>query len=362
MRGWGRLGPAAIAFAAAAGLMLASAGAAAAATVVNGDFESGNLSGWNVHRTMEVGDWFAYKGTVDPIAKARGKKFPPQAPPQGTYAAIADELSPETLILSQDISLAPGASHRLSLLAYYDSTVPIAVPSPDTLAVGEDALGGRANQQFRIDVMKPEAPLESLDPGDILRTVFRTQPGAAAHLPPTWFSADLTPFAGQTVRLRIAVAAHEELLTAGVDAVAVDSTKPGQAPPPLGSSRFSLGKPKLNRRNGTAALAVEVPGPGTVTAKGGGVLPAAAKGGDPKAHATKAAKQAALIVPVTARAAKAGTVTLQLKPTAAARAALKRKHKLRVLVEVSFDPAGGSPRTATKPVVLRLARPAPHRH
>lgn len=313
-------------------VLLAPSGAGAA-SVVNGDFESGNLSGWGIYRSGETGSWFAYKGAKgvgDPIAKQRGRKFP-QEPPQGVYAATSDQIAATTTILSQEITLEPGFDHRLSLLAYYTSDVPIAVPTPDTLSANDEQLGGQANQQFRIDVMRPGSPIESLSPADILRTAFRTQPGAAQVLQPTWFTADLSPFAGQTVRVRIANAAHEELFTAGVDAVAIDSTRPGERPPPLGSNRFQLGKVKLNRKNGTAILTVEVPGPGNLTAKG------------------------RLIKRATAKAAKAGSVKLRLKPTKSARKTLERKHKLRAKVAVTFDPAGGSPGTKTLQVVFKLA-------
>src|SRR4051794_1901563 len=108
-------------------------GAASAAAVVNGDFESGTLQGWDVHRAIGSGNWFAYRaggpngaGTGDPIAEKRGVGL--QAPPQGTYAAIADEASSDTLILSQEIGLGAGLEHRLSLFAYYESLNPIAAP------------------------------------------------------------------------------------------------------------------------------------------------------------------------------------------------------------------------------------------
>ena len=123
------------------------------------------------------------------------------APPQGTYAAIADEADPETLLLYQEVSLPAGTSDQLSLLAYYNSYDPIAVPTPDTLSVFEEVLGGQPNQQFRIDVMRAGAPVESLEPSDILLNVFQTAPGAPAVMKPTTLTADLTPFAGQTVLL-----------------------------------------------------------------------------------------------------------------------------------------------------------------
>src|SRR4249919_2919719 len=141
--------------------LLAPSGAGAA-KVVNGDFESGTLQGWDVHRVNGSGDWFAYQAgtnpenannTGDPVAEKRGRPLPP--PPQGKFAAIADQATSETLILSQEIGLGAGLEHRLNLLAYYESLTPLAVPAPDTLSVNDEVLGGQANQQYRIDVMRP---------------------------------------------------------------------------------------------------------------------------------------------------------------------------------------------------------------
>lgn len=344
----------------AALLALLAPNGAAAATVVNGDFESGTLSGWHVHESIDSGNWFAYKGTEAPIGHKRGAD-PVQAPPQGAYAAITDEADPDTLILYQDVALEPGYSHRLSLLTYYDSYEPIAIPTPDTLSVDEGVLGGQSNQQFRIDVMKPDAPIESVDPTDILRTLFQTKPGDPQRMQPTKVTADLSPFAGQTVRLRIANAVHEEVFNAGVDAVSISSTAPGQSPPRgskpgASSNRLSLGKAKANLKNGTVTLPVQVPGPGLVTAKDKSISrPAHA------ARASKTREPRKLIKPVTVKAAAAGTVTIRLRPTPSARAILKQRHKLRVTVAVTYTPAGGSPETASLPVVFKLEARSQHR-
>jgi hypothetical protein len=350
---------------------LLAPGSAPAAKVVNGDFETGTLAGWQVHRSLEAGNWFAYEiaeepgaGSSEPISEKRGDG-PIEEPPEGEFAAVADEIDPDTLILSQDIGLGAGLSHRLNLLAYYESYVPIAVPALDTLSSDSEVLGGQANQQYRIDVMKPTAPIESVDPADILTTVFRTQPGDPRFMDPTRLTANLSPFAGQTVRLRIAVAAHEEVLIGGVDAVAVESAPPGQLPPlgkkpgdgGSGGSRadlFSFGRAKANPRNGTAVLPVRVSGPGLLKADAQGA-PVATAGA---AHAKKPAK---LIKPTRARARAKGTVKLLLKPTPAALAILKEKHKLRIKVAVTFEPQGGKPETATVPVVLKLEAPPKHR-
>jgi hypothetical protein len=328
-------------------LALLAPSTAAAATVVNGDFESGNLAGWSVHRATELGDWYAYKGTNPPIG---GKTLtaPVPVPPQGAFAAISDEYNPDTLILYQDVALRPGYDHRLSLFAYYTSLDSIAAPTPDTLSVDDEVLGGRANQQYRIDVMRPDAPLESVAPGDILRTVFRTRPGDPLAMAPTSFVADLSAFAGQTVRLRIAVAATKETFNAGVDAVAIASAPPGKLPPlgAKGSNKISFGKVRVNRANGSAVLPVKVPGPGKLSAKGEGPVPGAAS--------ASRAKKAKLIKPVAVKVARAGTVKLRLQPTNAARGILELKQRLRVKVAVTYRPTGGLPRTATVPVVLKL--------
>lgn len=336
-------------------LVLLAPSGATAATVVNGDFESGTLTGWHVRQPIYAGNWFAYKGTNAPIGNQRGAA-PVQAPPQGVYAAISDEANPDSLILYQDVALEAGYSHRLSLLAYYNSYEPIAVPAPDTLSVDDEVLGGQSNQQYRIDVIRPGAPIGSLDPTDILRTLFRTKPGDPVKLAPTTMTADLSQFAGQTVRLRIANAVHEEVFNAGVDAVSISSTASGQSPPPgskHGPSLFSFGRLKANRHNGTATLRVRVSGPGLLTAKG---VPLKAR----TARASKARKRRTPIKPATIRVASARTVTLRLRPTPYAREILRQEHKLRIKVAVTFKPAGGSAETATKPVVLELA-PRPPR-
>lgn len=307
-------------------LALALPSAAAAAGVVNGGFEDG-LRGWHVYRATEAGNWFAYQGTTAPIDGKERNAAPVQAPPQGDRAAIADEVNPDTLVLYQDVELAAGSGQQLSLLAYYASYKPIAVPTPDTLSVDEEVLGQQANQQFRIDVVRPNAPLESVDPADVLLTVFRTKAGAPARMKPTRLTADLSALAGQTVRLRIVVAAREEVLNGGVDAIALTAAGSG----PGGSSRLAFGKPKANRRTGTVLLPVRVPNTGLLSAGKRKVIRA-----------------------LTVKAPAAKTVTLRLRPTAATRQRLERRRKVMVEVAITFLPAGEPRETATVAVVLRM--------
>jgi hypothetical protein len=330
---------------------------ATAAGVVNGSFESGTLNGWQVSQATGAGNWFAYTGTDAPIGSKRPSPADPvQPPPQGAHAATTDQANPDTLILYQDVALEPGLSHQLSLLAYYDSYKPITIPNPDTLSVADDALrlpNGKfqQNQQFRIDVIRPEAPLESLDPADVLRTVFATKRGAPQHMAPTKLTANLSAFAGQTVRIRIASAVTEEVLNAGVDAVSITTSAAGKSGPrgvKGGPVLFSFGKLAADRGRGTATLRVSVSGPGLLRAKG-------ASGAANASLSQSARKPPNPIEPVTIPIAVARTVTIHLRPTSRARAILRQRHRLRIEVAVTFRPVGGLAETATLPVVLRLA-------
>jgi hypothetical protein len=304
-------------------------GVAGAEDVVNGGFESGNFAGWEVRQSTGAGQWYPYKGTEPPIPHERGA-VSVQPPPQGAFAAITDQLNPETLLLYQDLQLEPGSSYKLSLLAYYDSYAALNTPSPDTLSVDEETLGSKANQQFRIDVMKPESAPDSVNSDDVLLSLFRTRSGGGRKMEPTQLIGDLAPFAGQTVRLRIAVAATEEVLSAGVDAVALSA--PDGTFRDSQSRRIRPRKAKANLKTGTVLLPVLVPEAGR--------LVASSRGGKAKRASAK---------PV-----KAGVVRLRLRPSRKGRAILERGHKLRVGMTLAWQPLTGGRQKLRVPIVFQL--------
>jgi hypothetical protein len=333
---------------------------AAAATVVNGDFESGNLSGWHVQRETEAGDWFAYRGTEAPYGGTgqRSEAPPVEAPPQGRFAAIADEVNPDSIILWQDVALEPEASHILELTAYYQSELALVTPSPDSLSVLEEVIGPQANEQFRVDVIKPTASLNTVDPAEILATLLKTETGSPRSMKPTRLSADLSAFGGQTVRIRAAVTARPDpnreetgvtrgILNAGIDAVSIKSNGPGVKNDSGGTGgrrnagaggKIAFARARFNRSNGTVVLPVKVPG--------GGLL-----------SATGAKKHPRMMLQAKRRVAGATTVKLLLKPSAAAFRVLAKKHRLRAAVAIRFNPDAGASETANVPIVFKLAPP-----
>lgn len=311
-------------------LLTVGTAGAGANTVVNGDFETGDFEGWTVVNQPQppTGDWLVYDA---------GEGFPP--PPQGAFAAITEQGDPGTHILYQDVPIEAGQPY-LSMTVYYDSDHAIIVPDPDTLDVF-----GNDNQQYRIEVMDPSAPLESVSPSDIRATVFRTLGGDSTSMDPRTFGVDLSAFAGQTVRLRLAEVDNRGLFNAGVDSVATGPVpKPAPplipTPPTPPANTFIVGKLKQNKKNGTATLKVTVPGAGILTAV------------DAKKKSPKRIRKA------TMTAAAAGTVTLKLKPTGAGKKTLKNTGKLQFKALLSFTPTGGVAGTGAFKGKLKLTPPS----
>src|SRR5262249_9629569 len=87
--------------------VLAAPPAAHAAVITNGDFETGNLSGWQVQAPAS-GSWSAYSGTTSPIFHDALA-----APPQGSFAAVTEQTTTGTRILYQDVALEPGTHPTL---------------------------------------------------------------------------------------------------------------------------------------------------------------------------------------------------------------------------------------------------------
>ncbi len=331
---------------AALAISVGTAGAAPP-SIVNGGFETGTLEGWTTSTLNGTAGWAAYE--------AGGGR---PAPPSGKYAAGVEieSGSPDTAFLSQEVSLPAGTTDQLTLDLYYRSAAPIAVPSPDTLFTSPSS----PNQQVRVDVIKPNAPIESLSPNDILTTVYASKAGDPEKLePPGLLSADLSALAGQTVRLRIAVAASEAMFV-GVDDVALASTPipvvPAITATPNPSNDFAPGKLALNRKTGTGMLSVDLPAAGILTATDARRQIAVAS-----FAASKSKKTPPLIKTAIATVTGQGTVKLPIKATPAGLKILARKGKLNFKLRLSFEPTGGTSATQAFPgkLLKRLPKPAP---
>ena len=118
-----------------------------------------------------------------------------------------------------------------------------------------------ANQQFRIDLLDPSAPIDSVARGDVLVNVFRTSPGDEVARPPTPVRVDVSRWAGKTVRLRLAATDNRGPLRVGVDnirfePIGADGDGRIELPEtPKASSAIDLVLHRLSEADALAALA-----------------------------------------------------------------------------------------------------------
>jgi CubicO group peptidase (beta-lactamase class C family) len=183
------------------------------------DFESGALTGW---KTVSggAGGWFVYANgseAPDPAQSDPNAPFDVPNPPQGKFAAVSDTNGPGTRILYRDVKL--DGRFMLHLSVFYAGVGGFS--NPQTLAYDE-----QANQQFRVDLVAPSAPIDSVARGDVLVNIFATSPGDPDRHEPSTVSVDLSRWAGRTVRLRLAVADNGGPLRAGVDDIRFEPIGP----------------------------------------------------------------------------------------------------------------------------------------
>ncbi len=191
-------------------------GAANAATVVNGGFETGDFTGWTVlQQSGSVGDWFITNGKSSPL-----KGFPIPSPSQGSFFSVTDQFRPGSRVLFQDIVLEAGFTHELSFDWFAQNHSGGGLIDAGTMAFNQGA-----NQHFRVDLVSAGfndwfGP--SSDAGVLANILFPVaEPSPVNGFNTTTF--DLTEWAGSTVRLAFRQVDNEFFFKAGVDAVSIQS-------------------------------------------------------------------------------------------------------------------------------------------
>jgi hypothetical protein len=187
---------------AVAAMIVFVAAAAASSKVSNGNFERGDLSNWNVATTGGA-TWSVYSGNQTPILD-----IPFDRPPQGSYAAVAEEVAESLTALYRQIGLGTGKTQQISFYVYYrnycgDTFVPFL-------------------QEYRIDIQPDGADPLSTDPADVLKTLFVTENGDPSSMSPKLKTYKLGGLSGK-VQLRFLVSVACDELNAGTDNVKVGS-------------------------------------------------------------------------------------------------------------------------------------------
>ena len=202
----------------AAAALVVVATEAPAAPVPNGGFERQDFSGWSV-REFGPGSW----GLVCALPRG-GSPFPP---PEGSCAALTNQGEVSSQILSRVVKLRRDRRHRLTFQIAYENqnTGKPRGGRPGWITPNSLQLN-RPNQQYRVDVMRPGAPIRSTDRDDVLMQVAkpdREDPLTRGYFP---VAANLTEFAGRKVRLRFAVAVTQAQLNLNLDAVKITTRRP----------------------------------------------------------------------------------------------------------------------------------------
>jgi hypothetical protein len=184
--------------------------------IVIDDFESGTLTSWKIERSG-AGGWFVYtngKTSPNPSESDPNVPFAVPDPPQGKFAAVTDMNGPGRRILYRDVKL--DGRYTLHLTVFYVNAGPLT--SPESL----DYENAGENQQYRIDIIAPTVPVDSVAAAHVLTNVFRTSPGDADLRQPSAVTVDLSKWEGQIVRLRLAGVDNGGPLRAGVDDIRLE--------------------------------------------------------------------------------------------------------------------------------------------
>lgn len=199
-------------------VLMAVCGAASAPVhslelVTNGGFESNTgvgtsaFTGWFV-ATMagSQGSFYAQTGVQPALSR-----FVIAPPARGSFAATSDQIGPGTSVLYQDINVPASGQTVLSLRLFVQNQ------AEDYAAPASLDYASVPNQQARVDIISPAANLLDVGAG-VLANLFRTQPGDPQTLGYITLTQNLTPFAGTTVRLRVASVDNQQGLNLAVDA------------------------------------------------------------------------------------------------------------------------------------------------
>ena len=182
--------------------------AGAGSNFQNGNFETGDFTGWTVNQ-VGGGNWFVSNKTLTPI-----NQFSWKGPAEKEYAAVTDQGGQGTNILYQTIDVGSKTT-KVSLIVYYKNRASLFC-TPATL----DYTAG-CNQQYRIDILRDGAPIDSMASSDVLKTLFKTKTTSPLSLSPTKVSKDITGL-GAKVILRVAEVDNQFYFNASIDDVRVD--------------------------------------------------------------------------------------------------------------------------------------------
>ena len=196
--------------------------AATAASITNGGFNT-DLTGWTVvEQSGANGSWFSTEGGFSALGNQTII-----APSEGDRYAHSAQTGPTSQVLFQDIVLEADTEHLLSFDWFAQDW------SNNFIDAGTMDFTGGDNQHLRVDLVATD--FNDWFGPDSSTGVLANVLAPVAELSPvnSWnnLSFDLTPWAGQAVRLTFRQVDNQDFFNAGVDDVSIASTPVVVEPP-----------------------------------------------------------------------------------------------------------------------------------
>jgi hypothetical protein len=199
--------------AAGAAVLLFAAVALAGSSFKNGGFETGDFTEWTTDTTPgSDGQWFVSNKRFTPI-----NGFGWKGPVEKEFAAVTDQTGPGANVLYRTIKVGSKTS-RISMILYYKNRAGVFC-NPTGLLLDETA--DLCDQMYTVDILRDGANPFSIDPADIVKTVFRTGPSSPSSMSPTKFSVTLSGVGN--VILRFGEVDNQDNFNASVDNVTVNN-------------------------------------------------------------------------------------------------------------------------------------------
>ena len=179
----------------------------------NGGVGSSTVTDWTIFdvpgsiggTTSTFGTMVVYTGTAAPISAGVI-----DAPTEGSFAVVGDSTGPSSSLIYQDIVVPAGATGDIQCDVYINNQAADFVVGPDL------DWEANPNQHARLDLLDPAAAPDDTGAG-VLETIFITNPGDPLVQSYQTVITDLSPYAGQTVRLRWAKVDNQFFFQGAVD-------------------------------------------------------------------------------------------------------------------------------------------------
>ena len=202
-----------------------------AGLITNGDFETGDFTGWN---TSQAGgsSLFVAANPGDPTLGA--------SPTNDFYAFAGNQIGPSQNIFWQTFVVPTTLTGLNFSFDYaYDNSTGFVNPNPDSLSHT-----GLSNQQFRVEILTGTAVFDTVNPADIVFTAIQTAPGSPDPQLWTSFSQDIfsavSSFQGQNLQVRFAQTDNLSPFDIGFDNVSLSAITTA-VPEPASLALLSLG-------------------------------------------------------------------------------------------------------------------------